>query len=477
MKSAGVRGNVVTLSVIVEANKHDWERAAWWMASMSAEGIEPNIVVYSQLISAMSEARQWKKALSTYREMLDLGISPNSVTVASILRGFALAREWERAVSFYERVESQGVELDAVTLNTVLDALRRSGLGWEAAVNFLLKNPRRVNSANIGSYNTIISACSGVKEALSIFSLMANNTSIVPDAITYNTLIHKCSIFGAWEKTVMLVRQMRTASIDPDMRTYNSIINGFKHSGQWRRATAMLDFIEKKLGLRCDTVSYNSAMGACLHERKGYEAMRLFQQMGTRRIRRDIISFSTVIAAQAVEGRWREALGVFKSMRDEIGGKPSAIPYNSMIHAYGRARMWEEARALFETMTRERVNPTLVSYSSLINAYCLTNNWSQAIETYEEMKRVGIQPTAVTFTPLVKIIRLLDRQRALQLTRDMNTVALYPRILDLMPNDVDAAEYRGGFDAEGISEFSGDEGSWDVDDDHLEDSEEDYTRL
>lgn len=87
---------------------------------------------------------------------------------------------------------------------------------------------------------------------------------IQPTVITYNSAITAVARGGGgqWRQAVALVKEMAAAGLVPDAITYNSLIVACGRAGQWKQALSVLRGM-KKQGIRCDIIAYSAAISAC----------------------------------------------------------------------------------------------------------------------------------------------------------------------------------------------------------------------
>lgn len=55
-----------------------WEKALIALDKMRSAALEPNIVTYSTLISALEKSGQWERALKIWEDMHKDGVHPNA---------------------------------------------------------------------------------------------------------------------------------------------------------------------------------------------------------------------------------------------------------------------------------------------------------------------------------------------------------------------------------------------------------------
>ena len=101
--------------------------------------------------------------------------------------------------------------------------------------------------------------------------------------------------------------------------------------------------------VRPTLISYNLALGACAKGkgRGGDAAMDILLEVQRKRMRPDVVTYSSVIAALSKGGDWQRVMGLLGAM-EESELEPNSFSFSAAITACERAGEWEKALALFE---------------------------------------------------------------------------------------------------------------------------------
>ena len=109
------------------------------------------------------------------------------------------------------------------------------------------------------------------------------------------------------------------------------------------------------------------AITAWSRAREPQRALALLEEMKSRSVEPDVISFSAAISACGAGGQWERALSLLEEMRTR-GVEPNVYSFNATISACEKAGQWERALALLEEMRTRGVKPDVVSFSAAISA-------------------------------------------------------------------------------------------------------------
>ncbi|KAL0296270.1 UNVERIFIED_CONTAM: putative pentatricopeptide repeat-containing protein [Sesamum radiatum] len=174
---------------------------------------------------------------------------------------------------------------------------------------------------------------------------------------------------------------------EPSVVSWNSLISGYVRSGQFRKALKLFVQLDES-NLCADSYSFTAALSACgqlglvqvgrsvhskivkygvqnrivvsnclidMYGKCGYvaEAMKVFGDM----IEKDIISWNSVLAANARNGKLEQAFAILHQVP-----KPDTISYNELIDGIARHGVIEDAIAVLSEMP----NPNSSSWNSII---------------------------------------------------------------------------------------------------------------
>jgi pentatricopeptide repeat protein len=174
--------------------------------------------------------------------------------------------------------------------------------------------------------------------------------------------------------------------------------------------------------IRPDTQCYNIAIAAAtkLGGRQGVNtALELFGQMSNvskkasktvadRRPQKDIVTYNTLISAFTKSGLVDEAFAHFDEMK-RSGIRPDKFTYTSLIKACTHDGDMNEL--LFEMRDRG-VKADVVTYNSVISVLCDDRKWTEATKMVTEMESRGISPDSMTYGLLMNAMLKADRAYA-----------------------------------------------------------------
>ena len=82
------------------------------------------------ICSALGAGGQWQKAGEMFQQMQRQGLTPDVVTYTAIISAYEKGGQWRLALSSYEQMRERGCRPDAIVFNAIIDALWETGVIW-----------------------------------------------------------------------------------------------------------------------------------------------------------------------------------------------------------------------------------------------------------------------------------------------------------------------------------------------------------
>ncbi|TFJ80571.1 hypothetical protein NSK_007998 [Nannochloropsis salina CCMP1776] len=330
----------------------------------------------------------------------------------------------------------------------------REGGALEAALLVLAGMVER-GHGNVLAFNMVLKMCErrgDARRALLLLAEMRSLPALLPDLITYNTLISACAKGHRPRDAQRLVKELEGEGgrIVPSLVTYNSLLAALAQAGQWKEAMRVLQTLQRK-NLRPDVITYTSLIQACSKARPSQVKKALYYlelmkeaREGGGEVTPDAVAYAAAIEACARGGPnagWGEtALRLFEEMQ-ERGMEAPAQVYRALVQACGndvvpegRAPTPSGPPAASDTsaamrastppvprrpMTTARVWSLLQAcppahrnnfvYTAAAKACERGRDWGMALRLVEDMRRLGIEPDDITHGQLLHVLASMGR--------------------------------------------------------------------
>ncbi|CAN6554812.1 unnamed protein product [Malus baccata var. baccata] len=210
------------------------------------------------------------------------------------------------------------------------------------------------------------------------------------------------------------------------------IVKGLSFHKKFDLAISVFEWFKKRED--CDLVLNGSVVAVIISilwkVGRVSNATSLFQNLHNEGFSLDVYAYTSLVTACASNGRYREAVSVFKKMEEE-GCRPTLITYNVILNVYGKMGMpWHKIRALVEGMKSSGIALDSYTYNTLITCCRCGSLYLEAAEVFQEMKTAGFVPEKVTYNALLDVYGKSRRTKeAMEVLKDMESNGFSPSIV------------------------------------------------
>lgn len=300
------------------------------------------VVSWNAMIAGCACLGNSCKAMQTYQEMLHCRFRPDLSTILNMLSSCISPEALFQGMLIHAHAIQVGCDADVSVLNTIISMYSKCGNLYSARLTFDNMTDKTCVSwtALIGGY----AEKGDLDEALTLFKSM-EAAGEKPDMVTLTYLISACGQVGALE-------------IGREMESY-ATLKGLKSNVMV--CNALLDMYGK-----CGNMT---------------DAQELFCNMQER----TIVSWTTMIAGYALNGKSREALAKFQLLLDS-GYKPNHVTFLAVLQACNHAGFLKEGWKFFDMMTNlYRINPSLDHYACMADLLGRCGKLQEALDFIQNM--------------------------------------------------------------------------------------------
>ncbi|KAK1276713.1 putative pentatricopeptide repeat-containing protein [Acorus gramineus] len=204
------------------------------LARIREAGLEPDVVVYNNLLGGYAAAGEMEKAFELLKEMLKTkNCVPNAVSYTVLIQALCGGDRTDEAMRVFVEMRRDGCVADVVTYNALITGFCRQGKirrGYEILEGMIQQGL----FPNPASYFPIMAAHEKneeLEECLELVSEIAKAGFCVPDLSIYNTVIRLACKLGELEAAAKLWNDIESSRLSPSIDSYVIIINGFLAQG------------------------------------------------------------------------------------------------------------------------------------------------------------------------------------------------------------------------------------------------------
>ncbi|KAL3743184.1 hypothetical protein ACJRO7_018479 [Eucalyptus globulus] len=317
---------------------------------------EKDVISWNSMISGYAKAGDMKHAGELFQQMPER----NSASWNAMLSGYVDCGNIELARELFDAMP----QTSEVSWIAMIGGYSKCGDVESACLLF-----DQLGKKNLLAYNAMI-ACYAQNgrptEALQIFNGMIEcGLEIVPDKITFSSIISACSQLGDLKLGSWIELQMEKLGIEKDDHLATALIDLHAKCGSIHKAYELFNSLKKK-----DVVAYSAMILGYAVNGKAVDAIQLFEEMVDAHICPNSVTFAGLLTAYSHTGLVEEGYRSFNSMKN-YGLVPSADHYGMMVDLLGRAGHLEDAYNLIKTMPMQ---PHAGVWGALLLACRLHNN-------------------------------------------------------------------------------------------------------
>lgn len=306
---------------------------------------------YNALIYAYGVHQLPKKAQALFEEMKQSGIQPNIYTYNTLLQVYKERGELEQAQALFDEIK----EPDTVTYNTMLQLWLQTGHKDRV---FRLYDTLK-DTGDVYTYSIILDA-----------------------AIPENPEVAQ-SVFDK-----LMIRQ------DLDTTAMNTMLR--YRADELEEKLALFNRLKQKC--KPDRTTFNILLDMCLKNGNPARAFMIYREMKHERIRPDLITYGTLIHAEARGGTLKGALDLFEELKKRM--KPNRRIVNSLVNMATLATSPSQLDRLLSVIKPYEGQLDTMAYNMLIGGLAQFGRSEQVQEIYDRVFRHE-KPDIATFTHLI----------------------------------------------------------------------------
>ncbi|AQK44279.1 pentatricopeptide repeat-containing protein At1g08070, chloroplastic [Zea mays] len=316
---------------------------------------ESGVVMWNAIVAAYLKNGDWMEVVEMFKGMLEVGVAFDEVTLVSVVTACGRIGDAKLGKWVAGHVDEEGLARNPKLVTALMDMYAKCGEIGKARRLFDGMQSRDVVawSAMISGY-TQADQC---REALGLFSEM-QLARVEPNDVTMVSVLSACAVLGALETGKWVHSYVRRKRL-----SLTTILG-----------TALVDFYAK-----CGCID---------------DAVEAFESMPVK----NSWTWTALIKGMATNGRGREALELFSSMR-EAGIEPTDVTFIGVLMACSHSCLVEEGRRHFDSMARDYgIKPRVEHYGCMVD---LLGRAGLVDEAYQFIRTMPIEPNAVIWRALL----------------------------------------------------------------------------
>ncbi|KAK9115538.1 hypothetical protein Sjap_014485 [Stephania japonica] len=387
------------------------------------------------LIRGLSNSKTPIQALSLYQNMLQRGLSPNNFTYPFVIKACTVSSLTRYGTSVHAHVCKIGLDSDVYIQSSLIHMYTngkdlaaaelvfakccdRDTVSWNSMIDGYVKYGEielarnvfdRMCCRDVISWNTMINGYAilgNIEEAKKLFDAMPERS-----VVSWNSMLAGYGKCEDYEGAYRVFNEMPRR----DVASWNAMIACYAQCGKSREALSLFDEM-KALGVKATEATVVSLLSACAHlgaldqgsslhkyidEHKieigtitGTALVDMYARCGSLSLAwqvfcsmedKDVFTWNTIIAGNAMHGYAKEAHELFKKMQ-ESGIWPNDITFVALLSACSHAGMVEEGQRLLACMSSTySIEPKVEHYGCVIDLLSRAGHLEEAMDLIEAM--------------------------------------------------------------------------------------------
>lgn len=280
-----------------------------------------------------------------------------------MLQSCAKSEAFDLGKQIHGHVLKLGLVIDVFVSNALMDVYAKCGR-MEISVDLFVEAIYK----NEVSWNTIIVGYvqwGEGEKALHVFLSMLEN-QVSATEVTYSTILRACASLAAFNTGIEIHPLTIKSSYDLDILVGNALIDMYAKCGKIRDARLVFDTMIKR-----DVVSWNTMVSAYSMHGLGSEALKIFERMQKTDTKPNQLTFVGVLSACSNTGSLVQGQTYFASMFQKYGIEPCVEHYTCMISLFGKLGHLDKAMKLIEEIPFE---PSVMVWRALLGACAIHND-------------------------------------------------------------------------------------------------------
>lgn len=392
-----------------------------------------DLACWNNVISCYYQSGQWEKALEYFERMKRSGFRPDSVSFTTAISSCGRMSDLERGKRIHEEVLSRGLVIDDYIAAALVDMYGKCGSKEKAKDVF-----DRIKVKSLVSWNAMIGSYSQIGDTASCISLLVrmNEEKIRPNSTTISTILLACaksarlrhgrfihgyiirnnilsdiyvesSLVDFYFKCGRVSVAEKVFDVMPKSRivSWNVMISGYVSAGCYNEAFDLFDKMMAS-GVGPDAITLTSLVTACAQMAALERGREFHELINGSRLNSNEVLMGALLDMYAKCGSVTEAATIFNQLR-----RKDLVSWTSMIAAYGSHGQASEALKLFDEMLQARIRPDRVTFLAVISACSHGGLVDEGRKFFSSMAHDhGIKPTIAEYSCLID---LLSRSRRL----------------------------------------------------------------
>ncbi|XP_057499234.1 putative pentatricopeptide repeat-containing protein At3g47840 [Actinidia eriantha] len=342
-----------------------------------------NVVSWTAIITGLVRAGYNHEGLKYFSEMSRTREEYDSYTFAIALKACADTGALDYGREIHTQAMKKGLDVSSFVVNTLATMYNKCG-----KLKYGLCLFERMTTKDVVSWTTIITTYVQMGQennAVQAF-LRMRESEVCPNEYTFAAVISACASLARMEWGEQLHAHVLALGFLDSLSVSNSIVTVYSRCGQLNSASTVFQEMTRRDIVSWSTIIAGYAQGGCGEE--AFKFLAWMRREGPKPTEFALASVLSVCGNMAILDQGKQLHGYVLS----IGLEHTAMIRSSLINMYSKCGSIDEASRIFIGAE----NDDIVSWTAMINGYAEHGHSKEAIDLFEKISRVGLRPDPVT---------------------------------------------------------------------------------
>lgn len=306
------------------------------------EKLSRDVVSATTVLSSLGREGRHADAMRLFCRLLRLGLRPNQFTFGTAIHAATALRRADLGRQLHALATKMGLQGDVFVGSSLLDLYGKLGAVEEAQEAF-----SAIAAPNVVAHTALLAAFlkhRRLSAARRLFLGMPER-----NAASWNAMIGGCSKMGLNEESLLLFVEMCREGTSPNQSTFPSVLSAAGNAAALGLGQAIHASSTKHLGEPADVFVGNALISFYSKCGSPEDALLVFRRLR----RRNLVTWNAILCGQAQNGRGREALAFYNTMREEEGFEPNEVTLLGVLSACNHAGLVDDGSACFRRAKEE----------------------------------------------------------------------------------------------------------------------------
>uniref|UniRef100_A0A2P2JB27 Pentatricopeptide repeat-containing protein n=3 Tax=Rhizophora mucronata TaxID=61149 RepID=A0A2P2JB27_RHIMU len=270
------------------------------------------------------------------------------------------------------------------------------------------------------------------QSALKVFELLREQLWYRPSPGVYVKLIVMLGKCKQPEKAHELFQAMIDEGCIVNHESYTAMLSAYSRSGLFDKAFSLLEEMKDTPYCQPDVQTYSILIKSCLQVFAFDKVQAVLSDMASLGIRPNLVTYNTVIDAYGKAKMFLEMEATLVDMLSQQNCKPDVWTMNSTLRAFGGSGQIEMMEKCYEKFQSAGIEPNIKTFNILLDSYAKAENYEKMSAVMEYMQKYHYSWTIVTYNVLIDAFgRAGDLKQMEYLFRLMQSERIKPSCVTL----------------------------------------------